>query len=113
VIAILAAKKMRDRCRKIEQKPPMSPRGDSRKPSPGCYVSYLPNGDFLQMNVFSFAESFAHHMSTFQLDDSSVALIALLVGMIGGYRLTGWHAQLKAKRARIAGKPQAITRKRE
>jgi hypothetical protein len=70
-------------------------------------------GTFFSMSVFSFAASFAHHMSTFQLDDSSVALIALLVGMIGGYRITGWHAQLKAKRARIAGKPQAVTRKTE
>jgi hypothetical protein len=65
-----------------------------------------PNGDFIQMSVFTFAESFAHHLNTLQLDDSSIALLALLAGMIGGYRITGWHAQLKAKRARIAGKPR-------
>ena len=63
------------------------------------------------MNVLSFADSFAHHIRTFQLDDSSVALIALLVGMIGGYRITGWHAQLKAKRAKVAAKPQRLQRK--
>lgn len=63
------------------------------------------------MNVFSFVESFAHHLGNLQLDDSSVALLALLLGMIGGYRITGWHAQLKAKRARIARKPPALTRK--
>jgi hypothetical protein len=51
------------------------------------------------MNAISFAQQ---HLSGLQLDDSSVALIALLVGMIGGYRLTGWHEQLKAKRARVA-----------
>jgi len=62
------------------------------------------------MNAFSVAGSFAHHLSTFQLDDSSIALIALLVGMIGGYRITGWHAQLKAKRARISEKPRATQR---
>ncbi len=65
------------------------------------------------MNLFSYAGSLAHHMSAFQLDDSSVALIALLAGMIGGYRITGWHAQLKARRARVAAKPQALTRKPE
>ena len=65
------------------------------------------------MSVFTFADSIARHLGTLQLDDSSVALLALLAGMIGGYRLTGWHAQLKAKRARIAGKPQAVTRKRQ
>jgi len=63
------------------------------------------------MNVFSFADSFAHFFSLFQLDDSSIALIALLAGMVGGYRITGWHEQLKARRAKIAGKPQAVQRK--
>lgn len=64
------------------------------------------------MNAFATAGSLAHHFSTFQLDDSSMALIALLVGMIGGYRITGWHAQLKAKRARIvADKRQVMPRK--
>jgi len=58
------------------------------------------------MEAFSFAGS----LSALQLDDSSVALIALQLGMIGGYRLTGWHAQLKAKRARVAARPQ-ISRK--
>jgi len=70
-------------------------------------------GAILMMNVFSFADAFAQHLRTFQLDDSSVALIALLAGMIGGYRITGWHAQLKAKRAKIAQKPQGMSRKRD
>jgi hypothetical protein len=63
------------------------------------------------MNVLSFADSFAHHIRTFQLDDSSVALIALLVGMIGGYRITDWYAQLKARRAKVAAKTQGMPRK--
>lgn len=62
------------------------------------------------MNAFSFAGSFAQHLSTFQLDDSSIALLALLLGMIGGYRITGWHAQLKAKRAKVAQR-QSMQRK--
>jgi hypothetical protein len=64
------------------------------------------------MDITSIAESLPHFFSTFQLDDSSVALIALLAGMMGGYRLTGWHEQLKAKRAKVtSGKPQGTTRK--
>jgi hypothetical protein len=60
------------------------------------------------MNMLSVAGSFAHQLNSFQLDDSSVALLALLVGMIGGYRLTSWHAQLKARRAKVATRrPQA------
>jgi len=63
------------------------------------------------MSVFSLANSFVHAVSTLQADDSSVALIALLAGMVAGYRITGWHAQLKARRARIAQKSQAVPRK--
>jgi hypothetical protein len=64
------------------------------------------------MDISSIVGSLPHFFSTFQLDDSSVALIALLAGMMGGYRLTGWHEQLKAKRAKVsASKPQGATRK--
>jgi hypothetical protein len=51
--------------------------------------------------LFSFAGSFAHTLGAFQLDDSSIALIALLGGMYGGYWINGRHEQLKAKRAKI------------
>jgi len=63
------------------------------------------------MDITSIAGSLPHFFSTFQLDDSSIALIALLAGMMGGYRLTGWHEQLKAKRARIAANKPQGTRK--
>lgn len=36
------------------------------------------------------------------LDDSTLALMALLAGMAGGWRLSGWHEQLRMKRARAA-----------
>ena len=58
------------------------------------------------MDVFSFAASFAHHVGAFQLDDSSIALIALLGGMYGGYWINGRHEQLKAKRAKIPRAPE-------
>jgi hypothetical protein len=59
------------------------------------------------MDVFSFVGSFAHSVGALQLDDSSVALIALLGGMYGGYWINGRHEQLKAKRAKIPqGAPQ-------
>ena len=66
------------------------------------------------MDIMSAAGSFAHHLNSFQLDDSSMALLALLVGMIGGYRITGWHAQLKARRAKVAAqRPRVMGRKPE
>ncbi len=53
------------------------------------------------MDVFSLAGSFAHHAQSLQLDDSSLALIALLAGMFGGYWINGRFEQLKAKRAKV------------
>lgn len=58
------------------------------------------------MDVFSFAGAVAHHVGALQLDDSSVALIALLAGMFGGYWINGRHEQLKAKRAKVAANQQ-------
>jgi hypothetical protein len=56
------------------------------------------------MDAFSFATSLAHHAGTFQLDDSSMALIALLAGMFGGYWINGRFEQLKAKRAKVSSR---------
>jgi hypothetical protein len=66
------------------------------------------------MNAVSYAGSFAQQMSALQLDDSSVALLALLLGMIGGWQIPTWHAQLKAKRARVlAQRSQTVVRQRD
>jgi len=41
-------------------------------------------------------------MDLFQLDDSSISVIAMVVGMLGGYWINGRLQQmLKAKEARI------------
>lgn len=53
------------------------------------------------MHVVSFA-GFAHILNALAFDDSSLALIALLAGMAGGWSLTGWHEQLRLRRARAA-----------
>ncbi len=52
------------------------------------------------MNLGSVA-GLPHFFSSFVLDDSSLAMIALLAGMVGGWTLTGWRDQVKAKKARI------------
>ena len=64
------------------------------------------------MKLFWLADSLPQLLGTFQLDDSSVALLALLAGMMVGYRLTGWHERLKARRARIA-RSQGLRTKRD
>ena len=53
------------------------------------------------MNLIAFLQQ---HLGGLQLDDSSVAMIALLAGMLGGYWINGRHEQLKARRAEVARK---------
>ena len=63
------------------------------------------------MDLYTLLGASAHFLGSLQLDDDSISLIALLAGMLAGYRLTGWHDQLKAKRARIARKSPLASRK--
>jgi hypothetical protein len=55
------------------------------------------------MNLSSFIESMQH--VSYAIDDSSLALMALLAGMIAGWKITGWREQLKARRVRVEDKP--------
>lgn len=41
-----------------------------------------------------------HAFGSIRLDDNSIALIALLAGMVGGWTLTGWREQLRARKAK-------------
>jgi hypothetical protein len=40
-------------------------------------------------------------MDFFQLDDSSISVIAMVAGMLGGYWINGHFQQLKARRAKV------------
>jgi hypothetical protein len=47
-------------------------------------------------------ESLSQLIGSFALDDSSLALIALLVGMAGGWMLNNWRdQQLRTKKLKI------------
>jgi hypothetical protein len=41
---------------------------------------------------------------SYSIDDSSLALMSLLAGMIGGWKITNWREQLKARRVRVESK---------
>jgi hypothetical protein len=40
-------------------------------------------------------------MEFIQLDDSTVSVIAMVAGMLGGYWINGQFQQLKARRAKV------------
>jgi len=50
------------------------------------------------MNLLSIMEPIQH--ASYAIDDSSLAVMALVAGMIGGWKVTGWREQLKARRVR-------------
>ena len=58
------------------------------------------------MNALSFAQQ---HLGS--IDDSTLSVLVMLVGIIAGYRLTGWHQQLKAKRAKVTRRAPITNRK--
>jgi hypothetical protein len=86
----------------------MSERGDdrtsSRVPAVASRVDQqTPNGVKISMDL-SFIGSL---LGSFSLDDSSLALIALLAGMSGGWLLTNWwDQQLRTKKLKANRKPQ-------
>jgi hypothetical protein len=61
-----------------------------------------PNGVLKQMDH----GSLAHLFNAVTLDDSSLALIALLAGMAAGYLLTNWRdQQLRTRKLKVTRKP--------
>ena len=54
--------------------------------------------------IFDVASSLPHLLSSIQIDESSVSVLAMLAGVIGGWVLTGLHQQMKAKRVKLASR---------
>jgi hypothetical protein len=57
-------------------------------------------GAIHKMTLYSFIEPFQH--LSLAMDDGTLGLLSLLVGMIGGWRISGWRE--KRARVRIDGK---------
>ena len=51
------------------------------------------------MSVF---ETFAHALGAFQLDDNTISVLAMVLGIIAGWMLKGLHQEMKAKRIKVA-----------
>ena len=56
-------------------------------------------------------QSVPHALSALQLDDNTVCVLAMLLGIAGGWLLTGLHQQMKAKRVKMSRKQQPTLRK--
>ncbi|MEP7243049.1 MAG: hypothetical protein ABI885_05115 [Gammaproteobacteria bacterium] len=59
------------------------------------------------MTIVDMVQAVPHLLSAIPFDDSSICVLAMLAGIIGGWTLTGMQQQLKGKRVKMnARKPQ-------
>lgn len=45
-----------------------------------------------------------HLVRSISIDENSISVLAMLAGIIGGWTITGWHQQLKAKKVKLASR---------
>jgi hypothetical protein len=60
------------------------------------------------MDLFSAPQALGSH-----LDDNTISVLAMLIGIVGGWMLTSLHQQLKAKRVKMSRKQRPSLRKPE
>jgi hypothetical protein len=84
-----------------------SPDADSPMRGVCCYVLFQRGDSISKWGITTMdSGSLAHLFNSVTLDDSSLALIALLAGMAAGYLLTNWRdQQLRARKLKINRKP--------
>ena len=58
------------------------------------------------MNVFDLAQALLHGARAIPMDENTVSLLAMFVGVGGGVYITGYFSQLKAKRIKVERKPR-------
>lgn len=54
--------------------------------------------------VFDAVTSLPQFLGSLPFDDSSISVLAMLIGIVGGWTLTGLHQQMKAKRVKMASR---------
>ena len=59
--------------------------------------------DVLSVRMTAFGR--ARTAAPFSIDDSTMSVLAMLLGIIAGWTLTGLHQQMKAKRVKMARAP--------
>jgi hypothetical protein len=58
------------------------------------------------MNLFDLAQALLHGARAIPMDENTVSLLAMFVGVGGGVYITGYFSQLKAKRIKVERKPR-------
>ncbi len=53
------------------------------------------------MTIVETVRSLPHWVASIPMDDNTVSVLAMLIGIAGGWTLTGIHQQMKAKRVKL------------
>jgi hypothetical protein len=53
------------------------------------------------MSVFADLSTLFDVVRALPIDDSSISVLAMLIGIAGGWAVTGLHQQMKAKRVKL------------
>jgi hypothetical protein len=61
--------------------------------------------------VIEAARSIPHLFAALPLDDNTVSVLAMLIGLAGGWTLTGIYQQMKAKRVKVEAEARRRLRK--
>jgi hypothetical protein len=65
------------------------------------------------MDLIAMLQSVPHALGALQLDDSTVSVLAMLGGIIGGWTLTGLHQKQKAQKIKVTRKQSGVPRRPE
>jgi hypothetical protein len=57
------------------------------------------------MNLFALAQALVQGAASLPMDENSLSMLVLLVGIVGGVLVTGYYKQLKAKAIKAERKP--------
>jgi hypothetical protein len=65
------------------------------------------------MIVVELAQALMNGASAIPMDDKTVSMLAMFVGVAGGVFVTGYLSQMKAKKVKVDRKPRELPRKPE
>jgi len=58
------------------------------------------------MNLFALAQALVNGAASLPMDENSLSMLLMLVGVVGGVLVTGYFKQLRAKAVKAERKPQ-------
>ena len=62
--------------------------------------------------IVATVRSLPHLLASIPMDDNTVSVLAMLIGIAGGWTLTSFHQQMKAKRVKVESQKRQEQRRK-